>query len=181
MSMNSSTGAISGTPTTMLAATTFTVTATDAALATSSKTFDLTVNGIVLNVTSAATQSVSVDTNISIPLLIDMSNRGTDDIASITVTVTWDPTKFTYQSSSTGTWPGGTVIVNAANVATGSLALTGFAASGVTDDFTLYNIVLRANTTTGPFVVSANVSAAGKEAGSAIIVTRRNVTVTINP
>ncbi len=44
MSFSSSTGQVSGTPTTVLATTTFTVTVTDAAVAVSSKTFTLTVN-----------------------------------------------------------------------------------------------------------------------------------------
>ncbi len=99
MSINSSTGAVSGTPTTMLATTTFTVTVTDATLTTSSKTFDLTVNGIVLDLTAAAPNPVTNGTDVTIPLLIDMSNRGTDDIASIQLTVNWDPTRFTYKSS----------------------------------------------------------------------------------
>jgi hypothetical protein len=53
MSFNTSTGAVSGTPTTALAVTTFTVTVTDAAAGSSAKTFDLTVNPAL-----TATQSV---------------------------------------------------------------------------------------------------------------------------
>jgi|GEM_PF-1341783 len=45
LSLNTATGAITGTPTAASSATTYTVTATDAAGATSSKTFSLTVNG----------------------------------------------------------------------------------------------------------------------------------------
>ncbi|MBI5767103.1 MAG: putative Ig domain-containing protein [Verrucomicrobia bacterium] len=54
LTLNSGTGAISGTPTTSLALTTFTVTVTDAAGSTASRTFDLTVNGpLVANVVAA--------------------------------------------------------------------------------------------------------------------------------
>jgi hypothetical protein len=181
MTIDPGTGTISGTPEVMFANTTFTVTATDAASATSSNTFDLKVNGIVLTVTSAVSQTVSVGGDISIPLLLDMSNRGTDDLASITLTVTWDPAKFTYQSSSEGTWTGAVLFANDANTGTGTLALTGFSTAGATSDFTLYNLVLKAKATTGPATVSVNVSAAGKTSGSAIVLSTRNVTVTINP
>ncbi|MGD5468058.1 putative Ig domain-containing protein, partial [Xanthomonas citri pv. citri] len=52
--MNTSNGAISGTPTAALGATTFTVTVTDANAATASNTFSLTINGGV-----TATQAVA--------------------------------------------------------------------------------------------------------------------------
>jgi hypothetical protein len=182
LSFSTSTGQITGKPSSMLVPTaTFTVQVTDNVSATASNTFDLKVNGIVLNMTASATQSVTTNTDITIPILIDMSNRGSDDLASISVSVTWDPTKFTYQSSSTGNFPGGAMTPNATNAPTGTFLLSGFSATGALADFTLYNIVLRANATTGPFAVSATVSSAGKEAGSAIIVTPRNVTVTITP
>ncbi len=57
MNFSTSTGAISGTPTTTLAATTFTVTVTDAATATSSKTFSLTVNA-ALTTTQAVPSTI---------------------------------------------------------------------------------------------------------------------------
>ncbi|QFI76776.1 hypothetical protein F8237_32880 [Bradyrhizobium betae] len=54
LTLNTSTGAISGTPTAALGATTFTVTVTDANAATASNTFSLTINGGV-----TATQAVA--------------------------------------------------------------------------------------------------------------------------
>jgi hypothetical protein len=57
MSFNTGTGAVSGTPSTTLGLTTFTVQVTDAASATSSKTFQLTVN-------SALTTTQAVPTTV---------------------------------------------------------------------------------------------------------------------
>jgi uncharacterized protein YjdB len=68
MSFNTTTGQVSGTPTATLATTTFTVTVTDAATATSSKTFQLTVNAATppLSTTQAvASKTGTVNTAIA--------------------------------------------------------------------------------------------------------------------
>jgi hypothetical protein len=62
MSLSTTTGQISGTPTATLATTTFTVTVTDAASATSSKTFSLTVNGPLTVTQAVSSKSLTVNT-----------------------------------------------------------------------------------------------------------------------
>jgi hypothetical protein len=183
LSFDTSTGQITGKPSTLLPTpTTFTVQVTDVATATASNTFALTVNGIEVTLSSSATQSVQSGTDITVPILIDMSHRGTDDLASIAITVTWDPAKLTYLSSAAGNWPGGPALTpNDLNAGTGTFLLSAFAATGATADFTLYTITLHANATLGAFPVAVTVNSAGKEAGSAILVTPRSVTVTIIP
>ncbi|HKS07423.1 MAG TPA: putative Ig domain-containing protein [Gemmatimonadaceae bacterium] len=185
VSFNTGTGQISGTPTATLTATSFTVTVTDNASATSSKSFTFAVTsaggaGIVLNVSAAATATVSGTQNISIPLLLDLSNAGTTDIASITVTVTWDPARFTLQSQAPGNWPGGTVIPNAT---TGQIVMSGFSATGATTSFTMYNLTLTAAATASTVNsnITASIGSAANQLGSPISVTPRNLTVTINP
>ena len=184
VTFNTGTGQISGTPTATLAATTFTVTVTDNASATSSKSFTFAVTaaapGIELTLTSATTATVSGTQNLVIPILLDLTNAGTGDIASITVTVQWDPARFSLQSQAPGNWPGGTVIPNPT---TGQIVLSGFSATGATTSFTMYNITLTAAATATPVTsnITAAINSAGNQLGSPITVTPRNLAVTINP
>src|SRR6185369_15416279 len=64
MSFNTTNGQVSGTPSTTLATTTFTVTVTDNAGATSSKTFQLTVNGALTTTQAIASRTGTVNTAI---------------------------------------------------------------------------------------------------------------------
>jgi hypothetical protein len=180
MSFNTSTGALSGTPTDLLTTTSFTVTVTDALNDTDSETFDLTVNAIQLlvNATSPATFTQNVD--VAIPLNLDMANRGTDNIASLTVTITFDPARFQYVSDGSSA-PGWSVTANTDNAGTGTIVLAGFRTTGETTNFTFHNITLKPLATGGGATVTATVSAAGNQAGGNIVVAVRNLTATINP
>src|SRR6266849_10859361 len=62
LSLNSNTGAISGTPTVSAATATYTVTVTDANSSTSSQTFSLTVNSSVSAVQDVASKTLTVNT-----------------------------------------------------------------------------------------------------------------------
>ena len=62
LSLNSSTGAISGTPTVSAATATYTVTVTDANSATSSQTFNLTVNSSMSATQAVASKTLTVNT-----------------------------------------------------------------------------------------------------------------------
>ncbi|HKS05752.1 MAG TPA: putative Ig domain-containing protein [Gemmatimonadaceae bacterium] len=191
LSFNTSTGQLSGMPTATLATTTFTVTVTDAGAVSSSRDFSLTVNpespGIRLTLGAAATATVTAGSTISIPVLIDMSNRGSDDLGAITVDLAWDASRFSFNaSSSIGTWPGGGFIIPGAP-GSATISVAGFAPTGATTNFTLYTLVLNA---IGPVGAPVNSSVTAtlpsnapptNELGSPITVTVRGLTVTINP
>lgn len=181
---STSTGTISGTPTTALANTTFTVTATDNLGATSSATFTMQIDavtfGIVLNVSASATATITGGQALTIPLLLDLTNRGTDDLASITVTLQWDASRFTFQSQADGNWPGGFV---ATNPAAGQIAISGFSATGATANFTLLTVTLASNATASTITtpITATISNARTQSNAVITIVPRNLTVTINP
>jgi len=186
LSFNTSTGAISGTPTETLATSQFTVTVTDGVAATSAKTFNLTIQpaaptGIVLNVSGSANATITQGQQLAIPIELDLSNAGSDNLASITVTISWDPTRFSFTSQSAGNWPDASVTANTTQTASGILSITGFAAEGATASFTLRNFTLTALTSGAATTVDASISTAANELGGAVTVTARNLTVTINP
>jgi hypothetical protein len=186
LTFNTATGALGGTPVISQTATTYTVTATDALNATSSQTFTLTVNdavvaGIKINVSAAATATVNGTQQLAIPLELDLTDRGANDLASLTVTIQWDPARFSFTSESAGSWPGGSVIVGTPTAS--QIVISGFSVTGATTSFTLRNIVLTAAATGAPVTtaVTATVNSAGNQAGGQVTVTPRNLSVTINP
>lgn len=143
------------------------------------------VAGIALHLGAAAAATAGINAEFSIPILLDLSERGGLDLAAITVTLAWDPARLAYVGNSAGTWvdrSGGTatVLVNSAAAASGTLGVTGFTTDATTANFTLRVLVLRA-LSTGTASVTATVSAAGDANATNVPVVVRNLTVTISP
>ena len=118
-------------------------------------------------------------TDLPLPLVLDLAGRGTNNLASITVTLTWDPARFTYVGNQAGTWvdqAGGasSVTVNATNAATGTLSISGFTTEATIANATLRTLTLRP-VASGPVVVTATVTAAGNIQGQSVTVTPRNL------
>jgi hypothetical protein len=143
-----------------------------------------TSSGIVVALGNSATATGTVGSNLIIPINVDLSNRGSLDIAALTVTVTWDTARFTYQGHSAGNWvdeseDAASVTPNAAQAAAGTYSVTGFTTGATVSSFVMRNISLRPKVA-GAGTVAVAVSAAGNAAGSSILssVTTRNLTVT---
>jgi nitrite reductase/ring-hydroxylating ferredoxin subunit len=77
VSFSTTTGAVSGTPSTALTLTAFTVTVTDAAGATSSKTFDLTVNAALVTTQALPTKGLTINTASSPFTPVTVASGGT--------------------------------------------------------------------------------------------------------
>lgn len=144
--------------------------------------------GMQVRVGSIATAAVGGGVQLAIPIAVDLSARGNQNLASLTVTISWDPARWSYVGNAAGVWndangDAATVIVNTTNTATGTLSISGFTTIGTLASFTLRTLTLQASAT-GVSVstsVSAAVSAAGNEAGSPVTVTPRSLTVTVSP
>lgn len=141
--------------------------------------------GIRLHVGASDRTSAVVGTDVTIPVLVDLSNRGGDDLASLTAVVTWDTTMFTYVSSAGGNWTddaGGSasIFINASRTAGGELALSGFTTQSTTTSFVLRTLTLRPRIA-GTTVITAASGAAGNAAGSTVNVTVRPITVLLRP
>lgn len=144
--------------------------------------------GIQVRVGTVATSALSAGEQITIPISIDLTARGSANLASISLSITWDPARWNYVSNAAGIWTdaagnASSVFVNVDNTATGTISIAGFTTSGTLASFTLRTITLQANATGASVTtsVSAAVSAAGNEAGSPVTVTPRNLTVTVSP
>jgi len=133
-------------------------------------------------------QNVTPNQSFGVPINVDLSNRGTANIGSLDVTLTWDPARFEYVTHSTGFWTdsaGGssTVTVDDSQVANGIIRLTGSTAEGTIASFILGQPVLRVLGTTAQVetTITAVVNAAANAAGAPVSVTLLPMTVTVDP
>lgn len=134
---------------------------------------------------AAPTQVGTNGADIAIPINLDLSGRGTDDLASITATITWDPAKFTYISNSAGSWvdsqgANASITTNVTNTSTGIFGITGFTTDATLSSFLLRTITLRP-IATGTSTVTVTVTAAGNVGGTNVTVGVRNLAITVNP
>lgn len=141
--------------------------------------------GIRLHADASDRTSATVGTDVAIPLLLDLSNRNGDDLASLSATVTWDTTQFSYVGTTAGTWvddAGGSasVFLNTTATAAGQLALSAFTANATTTSFVLRTLTLRPRTT-GTATVTVTAGASGNAAGGAVSVTARSLVITTSP
>jgi hypothetical protein len=147
---------------------------------------DLTVSagapGIRLNVGTFSVAQGIVGSDLSVPLVADLSTRGSVTLAALTITVSWDPTKLSYVGNTAGSWvdsQGSFVspVVNSDNAVSGVLRISGYSTSETTTSFILRNLQLRP-LVAGTATVTAVIDAAGDEMATNITVTPRNLTVT---
>jgi uncharacterized protein YjbI with pentapeptide repeats/alpha-tubulin suppressor-like RCC1 family protein len=135
-----------------------------------------------LLVGNSPTQVGTAGTDVVVPLLLDLAGRGTQDLASVQATITWDPTKLTYLGNGPGTWVDqngdpATVTANVNNVSTGSFTIGGFTNAPTTLSSTLRSLTFRP-VASGPLVVNAQVTASGNAAGTAVVVAPRSLGLT---
>ena len=125
------------------------------------------------------TQEGTAGTDVVLPLVLDLAGRGSQDLASIQATITWDPAKFTYVANGAGTWvdqagDAATITVNTTQVATGSLTVGGFTNGATVATGILRTLTLRP-VATGPLVVNGQVTVAGNAAGQNVTVRVRQL------
>lgn len=141
--------------------------------------------GIRLHAGASDRTSAVVGSDLAIPLLIDLSNRGGADLASLTAYVAWDTTRFTYVGTTAGAWTddaGGSasVFLNTANTGAGQLVISGFTANATTASFVLRTLTLRPRIA-GAATVDIAAGASGNAAGGAVSVVVRPLAVTVTP
>jgi len=104
-------------------------------------------------------------TDVTIPLVIDMSGRSaTTNLGALTTIVSWDSTRLAFQGSSAGNWVDSTggpasITINRNEVTSGRLSITGYTTAPTTSTVTLVTLIFRP-VVTGSVAIGATISAA---------------------
>lgn len=142
--------------------------------------------GVRLLVTGSPLATYQPGQSFGVPIEFDLSNAEGANLASVSVTVTWDPARFDYLDRSVGPWFDSenaqvNVTADESNVATGSITFSGTASAATTLSFRLGQVLLTAKATenTVQSTISATVLQASNIAQAPVPVSVRPVTVTI--
>ena len=147
--------------------------------ATSTAAVTVALPNIAVMVGDSAASSVTVGNQITLPIVVDMSEAGDLNLASLQVSVTWSPSVVSYVSTTTGTF--GSVTANDSDVATGTFLANLFNGSGTTESFRALLITF-SGVSTGTTAVEVEVTTAGNELGQSVLdkVTTRKHDVTVS-
>ncbi len=144
--------------------------------------------GVRILVGAQLVRDATPNQSFGVPINVDLSNRGTANVRSLDVTLTWDPARFEYQDRFTGTWTdsaggGSTVTVDDSQVAAGILRFTGSTPGGTIASFILGQPILRTLGTASQVetTITVVVNAATDAAGAPLNITVLPMTVTVYP
>ena len=127
----------------------------------------------------SAASSVTVGNQLTLPIVVDMSQALDLDIASLQVKVTWSSSIVSYVSATPGTF--GSVTLNETDVATGTLLANLFNGAGTKESFRALLLTFR-GVSAGATAVEVEVTTAGTELGQSVLgnVTTRKHDVTVS-
>ena len=120
---------------------------------------------ITLSAGDGTLTSVAPNTSFGLPIQVDMSQAGAENIAALTGSIIWDPARITFQSVSAG--PFGSLITNETQVGSGQLTFSLFSPTGTTNTFDALTINFQAGAA-GVVVLTPQVQAAGNDVGADI-------------
>jgi len=120
---------------------------------------------ITLSAGDGSLTSVAPNSSFGLPIHVDMSQAGGENIASLTGSIIWDPARLTFQSLVGG--PFGSLITNETQVGSGLLTFSLFSPTGTTNTFDALTINFQAGAT-GVVVITPQVQAAGNDVGADI-------------
>ena len=134
---------------------------------------------IAVMVGDSAASSVTVGNQLTLPIVVDMSQALDLDIASLQVKVTWSSSIVSYVSASPGTF--GSVTLNETDVATGTLLANLFNGTGTKESFRALLLTFR-GVSAGATAVEVEVTTAGNELGQSLLdkITTRKHDVTVS-
>lgn len=110
---------------------------------------------------------VSPGTEVTLPLVVDMENAESLNLASLAFEIRWDPDRLTFVSSDAGDF--GFVTINDGEVTNGRLIANLFAADGTTEGFEALSLVVESGADEGPASLEIDVTTAGDELGNDIL------------
>lgn len=142
--------------------------------------------GIRLLVGASPIRDANPNQLFGVPLAFDLANRDGANLATLDVTMTWDPARFEYFDRNPGLWSDSTntqaaITVDDSQVAAGVIRFTGSTPSATVTGFTLGQVLLRtlAAEVTVESLVNATVTVATNAAGAPVAVRVIPMTVTV--
>lgn len=151
---------------------------------------DLTVApappGIRLLVGGTPVRDVNPGMSFGVAVAMDLSNRGSADLAALDVTLTWDPARFTFVNQTAGPWRDsenveGVVTADVSQVAAGIIRFSGSVPNATIASFQMASFVLQTlgTTATVESTIGAVVNAAANAAGAPVAITVLPMTVRV--
>jgi hypothetical protein len=136
---------------------------------------------ISVNLGPDPTTTVTPGLAFYVPVLVDMTEAGGIDLASMTVEITWDPTKLTFDSHLPGTF--GTGSADESRVASGTFRYSVSSPTGTQDSFTGFSVTLLPAAFQGDAVITGRVTEARTGSGANIKnqIAERDLTAAQNP
>ena len=127
----------------------------------------------------SAASNITVGNQLTLPIVVDMSQAVDLDIASLQVKVTWNASIVTYVSTAPGTF--GSLTLNETDVATGTFLANLFNGAGTKESFRALLLTF-SGTSAGAAAVQVEVTTAGNELGQSLLdkVTTRKHDVTVS-
>ena len=134
---------------------------------------------IAVMVGDSAASSITVGNQITLPIVIDMTQAAGLDIASLQVKVTWNDSIVGYVSTAPGTF--GSLTLNETDVATGTFMANLFHVTGTKESFTAL-VLTFSGTSAGTTPVEIEITTAGNELAQSVLdkVTTRKHDVTVS-
>ena len=134
---------------------------------------------IAVMVGDSAASSITVGNQLTLPIVVDMSQAVGLDIASLQVKVTWSTSIVSYVSTTAGTF--GSLTLNETDTASGTFIANLFNGTGTSESFEALTLTF-SGLAAGATAVEVEVTAAGNELGQSLLdkVTTRGHDITVS-
>ena len=155
-----------------------TITATSGS-ASDTASVTVAIPAIAVMVSDSTASSITVGNQLTLPVVVDMSQAPGLNIASLQVKVTWNASIVSYVSATPGTL--GSLTTNETDVATGTFLANLFSGTGTEESFRAL-VLTFSGASGGTTAVEVEVTTAGNELGQSVLdkVTTRKHDVTVS-
>ena len=142
-----------------------TVTATSGSI-TGQLSAEVVIPAIAVTLGDSVASSIAADQQIVLPILVDMSKAEGVDLASLQVTLEWDPGIVGFVEAAAG--PFGSLTSNDTEVATGTYIMNVFSGTGTKESFTVVTLTFK-GVSFGAADITLTVTTAGSELGTTVL------------
>jgi len=134
---------------------------------------------VVIRVGETESVNVGVGEQLTVPVVVDTSDIGNLSVASVDITLRWDPSVLRFVSTSQGEF--GSLTINDSETGNGLIRAVTFNAEGTTQSFTMFEVKFQAESS-GTTNLDVTVNVVGDELGTNITsaASSRDLSVVVN-